>query len=121
MMVEPPARFSTTIVACKASPISGATVLAVLSVTPPGPKGTIKAVVTPIRKRMPLYSHYDKSVTEIGRTTAAEWADEVEFMGLQEKIKDTSVFFTNDLIAEINRFDRQAVIDAARAFKIPAQ
>ena len=81
----------------------------------------IKAVVTPIRKRMPLYSHYDKSITDIGRTTAAEWADEVEFMGLQDKIKDSSGFFTNDLITEINRFDKQKVIESARAFKIPAQ
>jgi hypothetical protein len=42
-------------------------------------------------------------------------------MGLQDKIKDTSGFFTNDLITEINRFDKQKIIEAARAFKIPAQ
>jgi NitT/TauT family transport system substrate-binding protein len=79
----------------------------------------IKAVAVPIRKRMPLYTHYDKSITEIGRTTAAEWADEVEFLGLKDKIANTSVFYTNDLIAEINRFDKQKIITDAKNFRIP--
>lgn len=79
----------------------------------------IKAVSVPIKKRAPLFAHYDKSITEFGRTTAAEWDDELEFLNLKGKIKDTSAFFTNDLIAEANKFDRQKVINEARNFKIP--
>ena len=81
----------------------------------------IKAVSIPIKKRMALYTHYDKSISEIGKTTAAEWADEIEFLGLKEKIKDTSPFYTNDLIAEINKFDPKKIMEDGKNFKIPSQ
>ena len=81
----------------------------------------IKRVVIPIAKRAPLYSPLDKSITEIGRTTAAEWADELEFLDLKGKVKDPAALYTNELIAEINKFDRAKVIAEAKAFRIPAQ
>ncbi|MFO1415303.1 MAG: ABC transporter substrate-binding protein [Burkholderiales bacterium] len=81
----------------------------------------IKSVSVPVTKRMPLFTHYDKSITDWGRISAAEWGDEIEFLGLKDKIKDPTVYFTNDLIPEINNFDRQKVIRQAKEFKIPAK
>lgn len=34
-----------------------------------------------------------------------------------DKIKDSSTFFTNELVADINKFDQQKVIDQAKNFK----
>ncbi len=81
----------------------------------------IKSVRIPIEKRAPLFTSYDKSVRDLGRISAAEWQDEIDFMGLDGRIKDPSALYTNDLIGEINNFDRQKIIDQARAFKIPAE
>ena len=36
-----------------------------------------------------------------------------------KEIKDTSRFFTNDLIDEINKFDRQEIVEQAKNFKLP--
>jgi hypothetical protein len=62
---------------------------------------------------------YDKSVTKGGQLSAAEFKDEIEFMGLSDKINDTSQFFTNDLIGEINDFDAEKIRKQAREFVIP--
>lgn len=43
--------------------------------------------------------------------------DEVEFLGLRDKIKDVTPFFTNELIDEINRFDAEAIKRQARDYK----
>ena len=89
-----------------------------------GPKATaledqVKAIMVPILKRMPLYASYDKSVTQWGRIAAAEWKDEVGFLGLEGKVGDTSAYWTNDLIDEINQFDAEAIKAEAKAFKLP--
>ncbi len=81
----------------------------------------IKALVVPIRKRMPLFSHYDETISDFGRISPEEWEAEIGFLGLDGKIKDVTALYTNDLIDEINEFDRQAVIDAAKNFKIEAK
>jgi hypothetical protein len=51
--------------------------------------------------------------------SAAEFKEEVDFMGLSDKISDTSQFFTNDLIEEINDFDADKIRKQAREFAIP--
>jgi NitT/TauT family transport system substrate-binding protein len=81
----------------------------------------IKAVKIPVEKRAPLFTSYDKSVVDLGRISASEWRDEIAFLGLEGKIKDPSALYTNDLISDINKFDRQKVIDQAKAFKIPSE
>jgi NitT/TauT family transport system substrate-binding protein len=80
----------------------------------------IKAVKIPVEKRAPLFTSYDKSVHDFGRIAAPEWQDEVKFLGLEGKVKNVSELFTNDLIDEINKFDRDAVIHQAKTFKIPS-
>ncbi|MFN0306112.1 MAG: ABC transporter substrate-binding protein [Burkholderiales bacterium] len=79
----------------------------------------IRNVAVPIVKRAPLYKPYEAGVKEIGRISRAEWDDEITFNGLQGKIANPHALYTNDLIAEINQFDRQKIIDDAKAFKIP--
>lgn len=81
----------------------------------------VKAVAIPVAKRAPLFKSYDRTMTDVGRIAPSEWDDEIEFLGLKDKIKDPTVFYTNDLVAEINQFDKQAVIEAARRFKLPAR
>jgi NitT/TauT family transport system substrate-binding protein len=81
----------------------------------------IKAVRIPIEKRAPLFTHYDKSVKELGRTLPSEWDDEADFLGLKGEIKDIAALYTNDLIADINQFDRQKILNQAKTFKIPAE
>lgn len=79
----------------------------------------VKAIMVPVVKRMPLYSHYDKSITKWGFISASEWGDEVTFAELSAKVKDTSGFFTNELIDEINKFDAEKVKQDAKNFKLP--
>jgi NitT/TauT family transport system substrate-binding protein len=80
----------------------------------------IKAIMVPIVKRSPFFSSYDKSVTKWGQLSAAEFKEEVDFMDFNDKIKDVSSLFTNDLIDEINTFDTEKIRKQAREFKIPA-
>jgi hypothetical protein len=46
--------------------------------------------------------------------------NEITFLGLKDKTKDPTVFYTNELIPEINRFDKHAITAAARTFKVPS-
>jgi NitT/TauT family transport system substrate-binding protein len=79
----------------------------------------IKAIEIPIVKRQQFFSSYDPSIKKWGEMSAAEFKEEVEFMGLTEKIRDVSSLFTNELIHEINDFDQEKIKTEARNFKIP--
>ena len=75
--------------------------------------------MTPIVKRQPFFSSYDKSVKKWRQLSAEEFREEIDFMGLGDKITDPTQFFTNDLISEINDFDAEKIRKQAREFKIP--
>jgi len=79
----------------------------------------IAAIKIPIVKRQQFFGSYDPSVKKWGEMSAAEFKEEVDFMGLTDKIKDVSGLFTNELIEEINSFDQQKIRADARSFKIP--
>ena len=81
----------------------------------------VRAIMVPVLKRMPLYVSYDETQRQWGRISPAEWQAETKFAGLGDKIKDTSRFFTNDLIDEINDFDKGEVVAAAKDFKLPSK
>jgi hypothetical protein len=49
----------------------------------------------------------------------AEFKEEIDFMGLTDKIADVAGLFTNDLVDEINAFDQEKIRAQARSFKIP--
>ena len=82
-------------------------------------KEQIKAVMAPMVKRAALFASYDKSITKWGYIKPEEWIEEVRFLGLADQVKDTSQFFTNALIDDINNFDADKVKKQAREFKIP--
>lgn len=53
-----------------------------------------------------------------GQYPTGSWTRFVDYLNLSDRIKDTSRFYTNDLIAEINNFDAQKVIAQAKNFRI---
>ena len=55
---------------------------------------------------------------EWGRYTPESWAAYLKVYGLTSKIPDSSKFYTNDLVAEINNFDQQKVIEQAKNFRM---
>jgi NitT/TauT family transport system substrate-binding protein len=75
----------------------------------------IKAVLTPVLRRMQLFRPPYPNM-KLGQISEDELRREAEFLRLS--IKDFKPLYTNDLIDEINTFDKQAVIDAAKAYKI---
>ncbi len=79
----------------------------------------LNAIMMPITKRSPFFSSYDPSIKKWGEMSAAEFKEEVDFMGLSEKIPDVSGLFTNELIDEINAFDANKIRTDAKDFKIP--
>ncbi len=79
----------------------------------------LKAVMMPIERRARLFISYDHAVTRLGQMKIEEWQEEIKFLGLQDQIKDPSLFFTNGLIEDINKFDSEAIREQARQFKIP--
>ena len=79
----------------------------------------LDAVEIPIKKRMPLYSN--DNVTKWGEINTAEWEDEAAFLGLEGKITDTSQFYTQELIDEVNQFDEEEIVKQAKEYKIPGE
>ena len=54
----------------------------------------------------------------MGAMTAEEWQAQITFAGLEGQVKDVSSVFTTELLDEINRFDRKAIEDKARAMSL---
>jgi NitT/TauT family transport system substrate-binding protein len=79
----------------------------------------IKAIMIPIEKRSPFFSSYDKTITKWGEMSIGEFKEEIDFLGLTDKIPDVAGLFTNELIDEINAFDAEKIRAQAREFKIP--
>ena len=77
----------------------------------------VKTVMVPVTSVIKDYVPYDLS-THWGFMQDAEWRDEIAFRGLQEKLPDPTVFYTNDLVEEANAFDFAAIRAEARAFKV---
>lgn len=79
----------------------------------------LAAIMMPITKRSPFFSSYDPGVKRWGEMSLAEFKEEIDFMGLTDKVTDGPGLFTNDLIDEINAFDQEKIRAQARSFKIP--
>jgi len=63
-------------------------------------------------KWMPQSWQADK---RFGAGSTAEWEAQVRFAGLSNEIKDVTPIFTNDLLDEINAFDRDAIVAQAKS------
>ncbi len=79
----------------------------------------VAAIMNPVVKRIPTSKSYDTSVTDLGYISPAEAKDDITFLELQDKVKDSSFLYSNDLIKDINAFDKEAIKRQARAFKLP--
>jgi NitT/TauT family transport system substrate-binding protein len=55
--------------------------------------------------------------SKMGYIQPQEWQNEVEFAGVTDKVSDPSQFYTNDLIDQINKFDKSKVQQQAKDFK----
>jgi NitT/TauT family transport system substrate-binding protein len=53
-----------------------------------------------------------------GAMSKEEWEAQVRFAGLEAQVKDVTPAFTNELIEEINKFDRKAIEEKARGMSI---
>jgi NitT/TauT family transport system substrate-binding protein len=62
-------------------------------------------------KWLPADFHEDK---RIGGSTLREWQALVRFVNLQDQIRDANVLFTNELLDDVNEFDRKAIEDQAK-------
>jgi NitT/TauT family transport system substrate-binding protein len=79
------------------------------------PAEAVAQIANQIRRRIDLYRPPYPGV-KMGGINEAEIREEAEFAGIA--IKDLTPLYTNDLIDEINDFDRNKVIAEAKAAKI---
>lgn len=77
----------------------------------------VAAILSTIRKRAPLYSSLNRSITKWGYMEEKDWTDTAGLLGL--RVPELSNIYTNGLIDEINSFDAQAVRTEADNFRIP--
>jgi NitT/TauT family transport system substrate-binding protein len=78
------------------------------------PQEAVKRTVHSIARRLTLYRPPYPGA-RLGEIHEAEWRAEADFLDLA--IPNLSPLFTNDLIAEINDFDRDQVIAEAKAWR----
>jgi NitT/TauT family transport system substrate-binding protein len=52
-----------------------------------------------------------------GAQSEDQWKAQVEFVDLEDKIKDVKPFFTTEIIDEVNKFDREKIAKMAREMK----
>lgn len=75
----------------------------------------IKSVLFAAQRRIPLYRPPYPD-TKMGFIREDELQRDAQFLGLD--IKDVKPLFTNEMIEEINNFDRGKIIEQAKAYKI---
>ena len=87
------------------------------------PKGMSDAEATALmikvlKARAPKLKLDDEKIKKFGAHHDGEWAEYVKFVGLDKKLTDAQVksLYTNELIDEVNNFDRNEVINRARNF-----
>lgn len=71
-----------------------------------------------LKARAPKLKLYDEKIKKFGAHHDGEWAEYVKFVGLDKKLTDAQVksLYTNELIDEVNNFDRGEVINRAKNF-----
>ena len=75
----------------------------------------VKSILFAARRRVPLYRPPYPN-TKMGFIHESELLLDAKFLGL-DSIKDVKPVMTNDMIDEINNYDRQKIIDEAKAYK----
>lgn len=83
-------------------------------------KKAFEKFIKVLKARAPKLMVDDEKDKRFGAHDAGEWSEYVKFVGLDKKLSDSQVkrLWTNDLIAEVNNFDKEAVIRRAKNFDI---
>lgn len=68
----------------------------------------IQDIVTSVRYRAERWLPYEDP-DRLGYIQPSEWENELEFAGVADRVTDPTQFYTNDLIDEINDFDKAQV------------
>jgi NitT/TauT family transport system substrate-binding protein len=79
------------------------------------PDVALKTVLAPVLRRMTLFKPPYPNM-KLGGIQEAELEREAEFLGL--KVANLKPLYTNDLIDDINDFDRKAIVEQAKSYKI---
>ncbi len=74
-------------------------------------RDALNVIKTRTWKWLPAEFHEDK---RIGGSTLKEWQALVRFVSLQDKFPDANVLFTNELLDDVNKFDRKPIEDLAK-------
>jgi NitT/TauT family transport system substrate-binding protein len=53
----------------------------------------------------------------VGAQSEIEWVNAVKMMELEDKFKEPSKLYTNEIIDACNKFDKNAITDMAKSFK----
>ena len=71
-----------------------------------------------LKARAPKLKLDDEKIKKFGAHHDGEWAEYVKFVGLDKTLSDAQVksLYTNELIDEVNNFDRNEVINRAKNF-----
>lgn len=75
----------------------------------------VENLVTTARYRMANWAVPYPDLLQ-GEIPPHEWENEIAFAGLTEEIEDPTIFYTNDLIEEINEVDLDAVRELAKDY-----
>jgi NitT/TauT family transport system substrate-binding protein len=78
----------------------------------------IDDVVKTVNYRAVRWTPYTDPGT-LGFVQPAEFANELTFAGVQNKISDPAQFYDNSLIPQINQFDKAAIQQQAKSYQIP--
>ncbi|HTH99289.1 MAG TPA: ABC transporter substrate-binding protein [Stellaceae bacterium] len=78
----------------------------------------INAILALITKHIALFRPYDASM-KWGYIRPADWQDEIDFYNVKGIKDGAKSLFTNELIDEINNFNRDEIVKQAKTFKIP--
>ena len=71
----------------------------------------VHVMQTRIWKWLPSEGDEDR---RMGGSTLRQWQATVRFVGVQDKVPDANVLFTNNILDEVNKFDRRAIEDQAK-------
>ena len=74
-------------------------------------KEAVHVMKTRIWKWLPDEHDEDK---RMGGSTLRQWQATVRFAGVQDKVPDANVLFTNDILDDVNKFDRKAIEEQAK-------
>ncbi|WP_431886436.1 ABC transporter substrate-binding protein [Micromonospora wenchangensis] len=76
----------------------------------------MQAALPVLKRRIDVIEDDGSAEKPYGQFTTESWQAYVQFLGVQDKVKDVSAFYTNDVAAKIGSIDAAAVRDKATSW-----